>query len=269
MAQPFFKAQWSVEKRKENDAGLTVAAVFRAHQSTIVNFRPGRPCYDRTRGPRSRARQKGRPRSRFVARLGRHDQLVAWLKPKWSDGADWLSRAQWDALPDELIVREVRYVTPAVRGRRTRTVTVVTTLLDAAAHPKESVARLYGLRWRVETHWRELKVTMGMKQLKCRSAAGVLKELAAYLLAYNLVRAVMARAAARQGTTADRVSFIDALRWLLWSAAPQRAELYDLVINPRRPGRHEPRVIKRPWDSYPRLRGDRHNYRPSTGRSAA
>ena len=154
----------------------------------------------------------------------------------------------------------MRYATPAVRGRRTRVVTVVTTLLDPAAHPAESIAALYGLRWRVENHWRELKVTLGMRQLKCRSASGVLKELAAFLLAYNLVRAVMtAAAAARQGTTPDRVSFADALRWLLW-AAPTPC---DLVINPRRPGRSEPRAIKRPWDSYPRLRGDRH------GRSAA
>jgi hypothetical protein len=228
-----------------------VDAVFRAHQSTIVDFRPGRPCYDRTRGPRSRAAQKGRPRSRFVRRLARHDQLVAWIRPRRRDGAAWLSPAQRDALPAELLVREVRYDVPAARGWRTRRVTVVTTLLDAQAYPKEAVAELYGLRWRVENHWRELKVTLGMRQLKCKSVAGVLKELAAFLLAYNLVRAVMVRAAARQGTTPDRVSFADALRWLLW-AAPAGAALYDLVINPRRPGRHEPRAIKRPWDTYPR-----------------
>jgi IS4 transposase len=76
-------------------------------------------------------------------------------------------------------------------------VTVVTTLLDARAHPAESIAALYGLRWRVEQHWRELKVTLGMRQLKCKSVAGVLKELAAYLLAYNLVRGVMLRARRR------------------------------------------------------------------------
>ena len=245
-----------------------VDAVFRVHQSTIVSFRPGRPCYDRTRGPRSRYAQRGRPRSRFVRRLGRHDQLVAWIKPRRRDGAAWLSWAQQEALPEHLLVREVRYATPAVRGRRTRTVTVVTTLLDPLAYPTAAVADLYGLRWRVENHWRELKVTMGMRQLKCKSEAGVLKELAAYLLAYNLVCAVTVRAAARQGTTADRVSFADALRWLLW-AAPAGAALCDLVINPRRPGRHEPRAIKRPWDAYPRLRGDRQHYRHSTGRSAA
>jgi hypothetical protein len=243
-------------------AGRGVAAVFRVHQSTIVSFRPHRKSYDRRRGPRSRYAQRGRPRSRFVRRLGRHDQVVRWIKPRWRDGArSWLSRAQWDALPEELPLREVRYAIPAaaVRGRRTRgAVTVVTTLLDATAYPAEAIAELYGLRWQVETHWRELKTTMGMQRLKCKSAAGVLKELAAYLLAYNLVRAVMCRAAARQGTTPDRVSFADALRWLL-SAAPGEALLCDLVINPWRPGRHEPRAIKRPWDSYPRLRGDRHN----------
>ena len=81
-----------------------------------------------------------------------------------------------------------------------------------------------------------------MRKLKSQTADGVRKELAVYCLVYNLVHAVMAKAAARQQTTPDRVSFLDALRWLL-TAAPGE-DLPHLVINPRRPGRHEPRVVK-------------------------
>jgi hypothetical protein len=236
-----------------------VLALFRLHQGQIVDFRPHRKAYDRRRGPRARAAQKGRPRSRFVRRLGKHDQVVAWLKPKWNDGPrSWMSRKQFDTLPEELLVREVRYRVPH-KGYRTREVTVVTTLLDETLYPKEAIAELYGIRWRVETHWRELKTTLKMRRLKCRTEAGIKKELAVYALAYNLVHAVMVRAAARQRTTPDRISFSDALRWLL-SAAPGEA-LADLVINPLRPGRFEPRVIKDYFDTYPRMTRPRRQFR--------
>jgi len=89
--------------------------------------------------------------------------------------------------------------------------------------------------------------------------AGVRKELAAYCLAYNLVHAVMARAAARQGVTPDRISFIDALRWLL-SAAPG-AEMPVLVVNPKRPGRYHPRVLKHTSRTFPKMTRDRCKYR--------
>ena len=137
------------------------------------------------------------------------------------------------------------------KGRRTRPVTVATTLLDPLKYPKRDVAGLYGLRWQVETHFLDLKTLLRMRRVKTRTADGVRKELAVYCLAYNLARAVMAQAAARQGTTPDRVSFPDAARWLL-TAGPGD-ELPDLVINPRREGRHEPRVIKDPQDTYRKM----------------
>ena len=79
---------------------------------------------------------------------------------------------------------------------------------------KTKLRELYGLRWSVETHFLELKTTLKMRRVKSQSADGVRKELAVYCLVYNLVRAVMVRAARRQDTTPDRISFIDALRWL-------------------------------------------------------
>ena len=131
------------------------------------------------------------------------------------------------------------------------TVTIVTTLLDPELYPKDRVAALYGVRWTVETHFAELKTTLKMRKLKSTTPDGVHKELIAYSLVYNLVHAVMRLAAARQQTTPDRISFLDTVRWLLTAAAD--AELPDLLINPKRPGRHEPRVTKDRQDSYPKM----------------
>lgn len=217
--------------------------LFRMHQRQIVDFRPGRR-------PRRKG-QRGRPRSRVVRRLGRHDQVVAWPRP--GGRPKWMAAlaAQFESLPPELHVRELRYHLKG-RGRRTRVVTVATTLLDPALYPAEKVAELYGVRWSAETHFAELKTTLRMRRVKSQTPDGVRKELAVYCLVYNLVRAAMARAAARQGTTPDRVSFTDALRWLLCAAAPGQ-DVAALVINPRREGRHEPRVIKNLRDNYRKM----------------
>lgn len=221
----------------------SVMACFRMHQRVIVDFRPHR----RQRAGK-RDGQRGLPSSRFVRRLGHWDQLVEWVRPLARP--KWMTAEQLDSLPATLLVREVRY-TLAEKGRRTRHVTIATTLLDPIAYPKEKIAELYGMRWRVETHMAELKTTLKMRKLKSTTPQGVRKELAVYCLVYNLVHAVMAQAAERQGTTPDRVSFIDALRWLL-TARPLEP-LPNLVINPRRPGRNEPRVIKDLQDTYRKM----------------
>ena len=224
-----------------------VAGLFRMHQRQIVDFRPGRR-------PRRKG-ERGRPRSRVVRRLGKHDQVVAWARPgqapKWMRAMATAMATRFAALPAELHVRELRYHLKG-RGRRTRVVTIATTLLDPVLYPRDKVAELYGLRWSVETHFAELKTTLRMRRVKSHTPDGVRKELAVYCLVYNLVRAVMLRAAARQGTTPDRVSFTDALRWLLSAAAPGE-DVPPLVTNPRREGRHEPRVIKNLRDNYRKM----------------
>jgi hypothetical protein len=161
-----------------------------------------------------------------------------------------MTRERYAALPDALRVREVRYRIPR-RGQRTLCVTIATTLLDPVRYPKAEVARLYELRWTVETHFAELKTTLRMRKVKCRTADGVRKELAVYCLVYNLVHAVMLEAARRQGVTPDRISFIDAVRWL--QHADPGEDLPDLVVNPKRDGRHEPRVIKDLQDTYRKM----------------
>ena len=232
-----------------------VLALFRMHQRQIVDFRVRR---------RSRAKgQTGKPRSRYVKRLGKHDQWVDWLKP--SQRPAWMTEQQWRTMPATLRVRELRFTLKA-NGRRTRVITIATTLLDPRQYPQQKIADLYGVRWQVETHFGELKTTLKMRRIKSRTAVGVQKELAVYALVYNLVHTVMLEAARRQKTTPDRISFIDTVRWLL-SAEPGEA-LPDLLINPSRPDRHEPRVVKDRQDSYPYLNKPRSGLRKTLGKNA-
>src|SRR4051794_17061347 len=211
-------------------------AVIRMHHRQIVDFTPHRPHVGRD----AREGAKGRPRSRWLRRLGERDQVVEWSKP--SRRPPWLAEDEFAALPATLALRELKYDVGRP-GYRTRSVTLVTTLLDAEAYPSEALAELYGMRWRVELYLRHLKTTMGMDVLRCKTVDGVLKELTVYALVYNLVRVVMVEAARRQGREVERVSFVDALRWLAEIEGDD--ELPGLVVNPDRPGRVEPRVVKR------------------------
>uniref|UniRef100_UPI0013ECC8CB transposase n=1 Tax=Paludisphaera soli TaxID=2712865 RepID=UPI0013ECC8CB len=211
-------------------------AVFRVHARQIVDFTPHRPHVGRD----VKEGAKGRPRSRWLRRIGEHDQLVEWSKP--SKRPQWSTQEQFAALPATLELRELRYDVGRP-GYRTRSVTLVTTLLDAEAYPLESLAELYGTRWRVELYLRRLKTTMRMDVLKCKTVDGVLKELTVYALVYNLVRVVILEAARHQGREVERVSFVDALRWLVHAVGDGRSP--RLVVNPDRPGRVQPRVVKR------------------------
>ena len=160
----------------------------------------------------------------------------------------WMAPAQWAQLPQWIDVRIVRY-TIAVKGRRTRHVVLATTLLDEALWPDAKLAELYGLRWEIETCFDHIKTTMRMNVLKCQSVDGVLKELAVYLLVYNLVRLAMLREAQRRGVSAGRISFVDALRWVCCGMLGVGG-VAELLVNPHRPGRREPRVIRRRLKEY-------------------
>jgi hypothetical protein len=174
------------------------------------------------------------------------DQVVAWLKPKTCPA--WMTAEQYAALPEKMLIRELRY-TIGGSGFRVREVTLATTLLDAELYTSAELAELYRCRWQVETNLRHLKTTMKMDVLHCETVAGVSKELLMFALTYNLVRLVMLEASGRQKVAVERISFIDALRWLREARAG--ASLPKLVVNPDRPGRAEPRVRKRRPKSYP------------------
>ena len=230
-------------------------AVFRCHQKQIVSFRTGRKHTGKSK-PR-----KGQPRSRWIRRLGKNDQLVEYFKPKAKPV--WMSKPDYAALPDALTVREIRYNTPQP-GRRTRVITLVTTLLDAKSYPAAELASLYEQRWQVEVNLRHLKTTMNMEVLHCKTVDGVLKELLMFALAYNLVRLVMLEASRRQQVPLKRISFVDALRWLR-TAEPGSA-MPSLIVNPSRPGRFEPRVRKRRPKQYPLMTKPREKLRKSMGK---
>jgi len=220
-----------------------IHGLFRAHQKQLVSFRPYRR-YQNAAIPKKQ--RKGLPTSRWLKRLGKHDQLVEYFKPK--DKPAWLTAAEYEQLPASLVVREVRY---RVRepGCRSRVLTLVTTLLDPRRYSAGDLARLYGVRWRIETNLKHLKQTMGMDVLHGHSVEGVLKELTVFILIYNLVRRVMVEAGRQQQVPAERISFVDALRWL--RQARPGEELPKLIVNPLRSGRYEPRVRKRRPKSFP------------------
>ena len=219
-----------------------VHAVFRLHQRQLVRFATVGPATLPIGGA---AKPKLPPRSQRVKTNGVLDQESIWSKPKQKPV--WMTAGEFAALPAEIHVRELRYqvTTP---GFRTRTITLAT-LLDAAIYSTGDLTDLYRRRWQVELNFRHMKTTMKMDILRCRTVEGVLKELAMFALAYNLVRSVMAESAGRQGVSPDRVGLLDALRWLIGPEGATDSSV--LLINPSRPDRAEPRVLKRRLKKFP------------------
>ena len=124
----------------------------------------------------------------MLRELGPEDYLVELTRPKQKP--KWMCDDDWSSLQETLILRQVSYHV-LQRGHRTQYVTLLTTLLDPVAYPRNALAELYQSRWEIETNFRHLKTTMGMDVLRCKRPEGVLKELWIYILVYNLVRRVM------------------------------------------------------------------------------
>jgi hypothetical protein len=190
-------------------------------------------------------------------RLGARDHVVQWPKPVQVPG--WMSRAQHRAIADTLTLREVQ-----VGGR-----VLVTTLCDAGAVAKAEIAALYRRRWHVELDLRCIKTTLGMEVLRCQTPAMVQKELWVYLLAYNLIRLLMAQAAAEHGGAPRTLSFKHTVqlwneftaRCLCHAQAGTLALLFRLIAQQRvghRPQRIEPRARKRRPKSFQWLKVSRH-----------
>jgi hypothetical protein len=163
-----------------------------------------------------------------------------------------MSQAQWMQVPETILVREIRR-TIRRHGFRPITVTIVTTLLDPESYPADELIELRLSRWMVETNLRHLKITSGYPLagrdiLKCKTVEGIRKERLMFLLVYNQLRRVMLRSARSQGVNVNRLSFADTLAWLRHGDI---RVLPRLKINPLRPGRLEPRVLKRAKKQYP------------------
>jgi hypothetical protein len=204
--------------------------VFRMHQSRHYDFKSGQ-------------------------RLGRDDHVVEWARPA---RPDWMDKETYPATPKTIKVREMRF--PVQRkGYRTREIVVATTLLDAKQYRKDEIAELYHHRWRVELDIRDIKQTLKMDVLRGKTPEMLRREIWAHLLAYNLVRQVMAQAARQKGLSPRQISFagakqtLDAFRVSLQASA---GELWRCLVKAmltaiaghrvgKRPGRCEPRQVKR------------------------
>jgi len=231
--------------------------LFPLHSQRLVDFTRGRP-----HTKKGRQQVAGMPRSRWIKSLGHNDQLVEYFKPQ--NKSRWMSQEQYEALPPSITVRELRRMLLR-RGRPPLTLLMVTTLLDPIKYPAADLLKLRMGRWEVETNLRHLKTTMKMDVLHCQSQAGVRKEVAVFCLVYNLVRVVMLEAAARQSVAVGRISFADALKWMRHARPGQK--MPELVVNPQRANRHEPRVIKRRHNKYPKLTRPRGTIKEPTRRN--
>jgi hypothetical protein len=212
--------------------------------------------------------------------LGPGDALFVWKKPKRCSKL--LTPEQWAALPTELTVRLVR-VHLERPGFRSGSFMLVTTLLDAAAYPAAELVAAYTRRWRLEMSLDDLKTTLGMESLHCKTPAMVQKELLIYLSAHNLIRWVMARAARQEGVDPERISFkgtLDGLRqwsqtWAHRAITPaRRQKLWRQFLRtlardllPERPGRQEPRAVKK-RSKHPHLNRARAQFTSRPNRNA-
>jgi IS4 transposase len=221
-----------------------VHSVVRKHQLRATDFRSGR-------------------------RLGRDDHVVCWPKPQ---RPAWMSVEDYVALPQELKLREVR-VRVQQKGFRTRQVDVATTLLDSDEYSAEEIAKLYRQRWQAELNLRSLKTVLQMEHLRCKKPHRVRNELHMHLVAYNLIRQVMAATAMKAGVEPWTVSFKGTLQTLTqflpllatrlstdaWCDALFEAIALHVVGN--RPDRFEPRVKKRRPKPYKLMNQPREQYK--------
>ena len=215
-----------------------VDVVFRLHQQRKIDFRCGR-------------------------RLGREDHIVSWPRP---GRPGWMDEATYEQIPEALEIRELR-VRVTRRGFRTRVINVVTTLLDAGIYNKSDLESLYRERWHAELDLRSIKIALGMDVLRCKTPEMVRKEIGMTLAAYNVIRALMARAAKVHKRRPRRLSFKGALQSLLGFAeklrdsSPEKRDwLWEIILEGiakdevgNRPNRIEPRARKRRPKPYPLL----------------
>ena len=234
LADRFFGSYWVIAALQARG----VDVVVRLHQARKADFRRGR-------------------------RLGREDHLVTWTKPAHVPA--WMSRAVYGAMPARITVRELR-VRVKDKTKRVRDLVIVTTLVDSGIYKAAELGGLFRQRWHAELDLRSLKTEMRMEMLRTRSPAMVRKEIGMHLLAYNLIRGIMAEAARAKEIKPRTISFKGSLHTVRAFEAshlydPVRIEadlprLLELIGKKRvgdRPDRYEPRAVKRRPKPHPRL----------------
>jgi hypothetical protein len=211
-------------------------------------------------------------------RLGSKDALFIWHKSK--QPSPWMPLAQWSGLPPSLTVR-VLQVRVCLPGLRVKTITLITTLLDPKLYPAKEIAEAFRLRWRQEMCFDDLKTTLQMAHLKSKTPVMAQKELCMFLIAHNLLRCLMVQAAAQGQIKVEQISFkgtLDAFRQCSHGMAQakskaQRTALWEefqriLATDslPHRPGRREPRAVKR-VTKYPKLNCHRRRFKDRLSRN--
>jgi Transposase DDE domain len=214
-------------------------------------------------------------------RLGKNDRLVVWKKPQNSERRRYLPLALWNGIAPELPVRILRYSLRRA-GYRTRCLTLVTTLVDPQLYPAEQLALLYAKRWQIELWFRDIKTSMGMEVLRCQSPKMIHKELEMFFIAYNLIRCLMLQASQAYEVEVQRLSFkgtVDGVRQFSMAIAQARTgnkqkELINQLLQtiaadlvPDRPGRREPRAVKRRPKPGAWLTKPRHKFKDSQHRN--
>lgn len=202
-----------------------------------------------------------------VRRVGRDDFItdLPMNKP---------ARRQDPALPETVRVRLFRatWTTPA---GEVLSEWFVTSLLDAKRFKRRTLANLYHQRWRIETSYLEFKQTFHADVLRSKTVANVEKELAAHVLAYQLVRRLIVAAAAKHDRKPTQISLLGAARLVVrfshhmaaaptWTLPIYYERLLDAIAAHKinvRPGRLEPRALTREWKHYPHLRMTRSAWR--------
>jgi hypothetical protein len=244
LADRYFSGWFDIALLRERGVDIVV----RKHQLRATDFRTGK-------------------------RLAREDHLVCWSKPQ---RPDWMSQQQYAALPDSLTLREVR-IHVEQQGFRTRELVVVTTLLDPDKYPAAKIAQLYRRRWQAELNLRSLKIVLQMDHLRCKTPHRVRNEFYMHLVAYNLIRKLMAVAASKAGVEPWTVSFKGTLQTLnhllpLLSTGISTARWCEALLQAiathevgDRPDRVEPRVKKRRPKEYDLMVRPRRDYKRAAG----
>lgn len=195
-------------------------------------------------------------------RLGKYDHLITWTRP---ERPEWMDEEMYEQIPETLVLREIRYniVEP---GRRTRTIDIITTLVDADEYTKTDIAELYGFRWNSELDIRNIKSSLNLAHVRCKSPEMVHREVWTTILGYNLIRTTAAGAALLHDRQPRQISFTSTCQYVLASWMQLSGGLIDasslqdylLVMLKQiagcqvanRPGRLEPRVLKRRRHGY-------------------
>jgi hypothetical protein len=206
-------------------------------------------------------------------RLGKYDHVIVWTRPQ---RPTWMDQETYSQIPETLELREIRF-SIVERGRRTKTIDVITTLLDAEEYSKEDIATLYGFRWNSELDIRSIKSNLNLGHVRCKSPEMVHREVWTTILGYNLIRTTAAGAALLHNKQPRQISFTSTCQYVLASWMQLSAGLVDasslkdyllLMLKQiascevaNRPGRLEPRVLKRRRHGYKLMQKPRNELR--------